>query len=304
MIRAILIFCVALLYLSVTSAVPIREELKVEGGTLHYQVFGKGKPVVIVGGIAGAASDYLLPVARELGKTHRAILVDLRGTGTSRVNVIDSSTVNVRLILEDLEALRKTLKVPSWTVLGHSMGGVIAMMYASNFQSRVSALVLVGSAGINLDFLGYWSQSIHARLSHEDSVKMEEAENLRTRNTEVSNAEVFKVTLAAYVADRKYISEVRSWFPGERYSPTAAEMMWRNIFHINYDAREPLVKFKRPVLQIQGEQDPIQRKTALQIHGTLSSSKMVFLQNCGHFPWLEQGNEFYKALKEFLKSLK
>lgn len=304
MIRAILIFCVALLYLSVTSAVPIREELKVEGGTLHYQVFGKGKPVVIVGGIAGAASDYLLPVAQELGKTHLAILVDLRGTGKSRVNVIDSSTVNVRLILQDLEALRTTLKVQSWEVLGHSMGGVIAMMYASNFRSRVSALVLVGSAGINLDFLGYWSPNIYARMSHEDSVKMQEAENLRTRNTEVSNAEVFKVTLAAYVADRKYISEVQNWFQRESYSPTTAEMMWRNIFHINYDAREPFAKFKRPVLQIQGEQDPIDRKTAVQIHETLRHSKMVFLKNCGHFPWLEKKEEFYSTLKTFLKAVK
>ena len=304
MVRPILIFCVALLCFSVTSAVPIREELKVEGGTLHYRVFGKGKPVVIVGGIAGAASDYLLPVAQELGKNYRAILVNLRGTGKSTVATVDTANINVRLILNDLESLRSTLKLSKWTVLGHSVGGILAMAYAVQFPAQTQALVLVSSGGINLDYLNFFSPNVYARLTKEDSLRIDRTMSRLGGDRQGALTEEFQIKLAGFVADRKYLATATSWFPKEAYSPEVAQVMWRSLFRANYDFGESLKKFKRPVLQIQGEQDPVDKRTAVQIHETLKHSKVVYLKNCGHFPWLEQGDEFHKAVTEFLKSVK
>ena len=304
MVRPIFIFCVALLCFSVTSAVPIREELKVEGGTLHHRVFGKGKPVVIVGGIPGAASDYLLPLAQELGKTHSVILVDLRGAGKSKIATVDTAYINIRLILNDLESIRSSLKLSKWTVLGHSLGGIIAMAYAVNYPAQTQSLVLVSSGGINLDYLNFFSPNIYAHLTKEDSLRIERAMSRMGSDRQGALTEEFRVKLAGFVADRKYLDTVTSWFPKEAYSPEVAQVVWRSLFRANYDFREPLKKFKRPVLQIQGEQDPVDKRTAVQIHETLKHSKVVYLKNCGHFPWLEQGEGFYKALKGFLKAVK
>lgn len=302
MIRPVLKLCVALLFLTTASAVPLREELKVESGTLHYRIFGKGKPVVIVGGIAGASSDYLLSVAQELGKTHQVILVDLRGTGKSKVAAVDTSIISVRLILNDLDGLRSTLKLSKWTVLGHSVGGILAMAYAVRFPAQTQALVLVSSGGIDLDYLNFFSPNVYARLTHEDSLRIEQA--MRGRDRQAALTEEFQIKLAGYVADRKYLAAATSWFPREAYSPEVAQVMWRSLFKTNYNFKEPLKKFKRPVLQIQGEQDPADKRTADQIHETLRHSKLVYLKNCGHFPWLEQGEQFYRAVKQFLKGVK
>ena len=293
-----------MLFFSFTSAAPLREELKTEGGTLHYQIFGKGKPVLIVGGIAGAASDYLLSVARELGKTHRVILVDIRGTGKSKVASVDTAIISVRLILNDLERLRSTLKLSKWTVLGHSVGGILAMAYAVRFPVQTQALVLVSSGGINLDYLNFFSPNVYARLTKEDSLRIDQAMSRLSRDRQAALTEEFQVKLASYVADRKYLATATSWFPKEAYSPEVAQVMWRSLFRSNYDFREPLKKFKRPVLQIQGEQDPVDKRTAVEIHETLKHSKVVYLKNCGHFPWLEQREGFYKALKRFLKAVR
>ncbi len=304
MIRLILLFCIALLCFAVTTATPVRDELKVDGGTVHFRAFGKGKPVVIVGGIPGAASNYLLPLAQELGKTHRVILVDLRGTGKSKIATVDTAYINIRLILNDLESIRSSLKLSKWTVLGHSLGGIIAMAYAVKYPAQTQSLVLVSSGGINLDYLEYFSPNVFSRLTKEDSSRIDRAMSQPNRFRQAALTEEFQIKLAGFVADRKYLATATSWFPGESYSPEVAQVVWRSLFRSNHDFRESLKKFKRPVLQIQGEQDPVDKRTAVQIHETLKHSKVVYLKNCGHFPWLEQENEFYKAMKKFLNAVK
>ena len=125
----------------------VQDSLRLPGVTLHYQTRGRGEPVLILSGGPGAPGAYLEPVYDSVAHHARAILLDQRGTGRSVLGRTDSTTLTLRLAVEDIEALRKRLGVEKLTLLGHSWGGQLAMAYTVAHPKRVRALILVGSAG-------------------------------------------------------------------------------------------------------------------------------------------------------------
>ncbi|MBI4428386.1 MAG: alpha/beta hydrolase [Ignavibacteriales bacterium] len=280
------------------------ESITVDGATLYYRTFGKGTPILLVGGIAGASNEYLLPIAQELRKTHRIILVDLRGTGKSVVEAVDSSTINLNRVLNDLEALRLALRIRKWIVFGHSFGGTISMGYASRFPAETQALVLVGSGGFDPSYLDYYSPNILARLTNDDSLKLREAESLLSIDKEIAKTEEFRIKLGAQVWDRNHLPEIRRWFNRETYSPVIAQAMWTSFLTTPFALIESLRKFHKPVLLIQGEVDPVDKRTAMQIQNILKQARQEFVKNSGHFPWVEQKEKFYIIIKKFLKTIR
>jgi len=67
-----------------------------------------------------------------------------------------------------------------------------------------------------------------------------------------------------------------------------------------YDLRDGLKKRDRPVLIVQGHQDPIGDKTAEDIHALIAGSTLAYINKSGHFPWIEQPDEFRKIVATFL----
>jgi proline iminopeptidase len=70
----------------------------------------------------------------------------------------------------------------------------------------------------------------------------------------------------------------------------------------NYDLHEGLRQVLRPVLIVQGHQDPIGDKTAEDIHALIRTSTLRYINRCGHLPWLEQPEKLRAILAEFLSS--
>jgi len=68
----------------------------------------------------------------------------------------------------------------------------------------------------------------------------------------------------------------------------------------NYDAAVGLGRLDRPTLIIHGHQDPMGDKTAADIHALIKRSTLVYLDKCGHFPWVEQPDAFRQAIDDFL----
>src|SRR5579859_3452457 len=98
------------------AAAPSEGKIARDGFFLHYRVYGEGFPLLVLSGGPGLDCDYMEPVARELVSSNMAILVELRGTGRSCPPEINSQTVNYKLYLADLEALRQHLALDRWTL--------------------------------------------------------------------------------------------------------------------------------------------------------------------------------------------
>ena len=124
------------------SAKPPGEVIDVDGVPLHYIERGTGPPVVLIHGFLGHTYTFrhLIP---ELAKDHRVVAVDLKGYGYSgRPKKSDYSiTEQARLVTR----LMDKFGIHRASIVGHSLGGEVAMRMAANHPERVDKLVLAAS---------------------------------------------------------------------------------------------------------------------------------------------------------------
>ena len=104
---------------------------------LHFKEFGRGEPLVVLHGLFGS-SDNWLGVAPRLAESFHVFILDLRNHGQSP----HSGEMNYPLMAADVAEFLDTRKLESAFVLGHSMGGKVAMQLALDFPVRVEKLVV------------------------------------------------------------------------------------------------------------------------------------------------------------------
>ncbi len=276
--------------------------IKSNGSQLFYRTFGSGAPILLINGGPGMNSDGFVGLATELAKHNLIILYDQRGTGRSLVKKADTSTITIKLMVEDIENLRKQLKIKTWIVLGHSFGGMLASYYALSHPENISSLILSSSGGIDLELQSYVSKNINARLS------AEELDSLRYWSTVISKGDTTfyarlqraKWLAPAYVYDRKNIPAI-----AERLTQGNSEingLVWNDLQKIKFDCSNKLSKLNIPVLIIQGKQDIIEERTALKAHKVLKNSSVVLLDKCVHYGWLDQKDEYFATVEKFLNT--
>ena len=299
----ILISLVAILILP--NLVPAQETKSfetVDSVELHYSTFGNGSPVLLLTGGPGYSSIGLKSVAAEIGKTHQAILLDQRGTGKSVLDKATPQSLNIKRAVEDIEELRKHEKLDKLTIFGHSWGGLLAMFYASEYPTRIENLILVGAGGVTPESFKYLEANVRSRLSPTDldAIKFW-SEPLRvSKNPERAAYERNRAAFPAYVFDRKNALLLIEETTPETFRYESHILLLTDLFKSQYDLRPKLKNLQNSVLVLQGRQDVIGETTAYQIHETFPNSNLVFIEQSGHFPWIEQKDKFYKEVKDFL----
>jgi pimeloyl-ACP methyl ester carboxylesterase len=122
------------------------------GVELHYEVYGKGEPVVLLHGFTSRGSSWERHgwVDLLVGHDFQAVATDVRSHGQS-TRVYDPSACKTSTLAEDILGLLDHLRLPSASVFGFSMGSGIAVELAFMSPERVRKLVIAGSgdAGIN-----------------------------------------------------------------------------------------------------------------------------------------------------------
>ena len=108
---------------------------------LNYQSLGQGQPIILLHGLFGSANNWST-IAKHFAQTHQVISVDLRNHGKSPHH--ESQTYND--MADDLIALCNALNLDSIHLLGHSLGGKVAMQFATNHPERMDKLIVVDMA--------------------------------------------------------------------------------------------------------------------------------------------------------------
>ena len=111
----------------------------VNGINIHYQMRGKGPNLILVHGATGNMAFWYLTSLASLEKEFRVITYDLRGHGYSDAPPTGYSS---RDMAEDLHGLIEYLEVDRTHLVGHSIGGVIALHTTALYPERVETLVL------------------------------------------------------------------------------------------------------------------------------------------------------------------
>ena len=108
---------------------------------LHYQSFGDGQPLVLIHGLFGS-SDNWGGIAKHFSQTHKVVCVDLRNHGKSPHH----HSQKYADMASDLLKLCDTLHLDTIHLLGHSLGGKVAMQFATQYPERVDKLIVVDMA--------------------------------------------------------------------------------------------------------------------------------------------------------------
>lgn len=108
---------------------------------LHFHVQGEGFPLIILHGLLGSLDNWRV-VSRRFAERYQVYSLDLRNHGLSP----HSEVMNYPVMAQDLREFLDLHSLSSAFVLGHSMGGKVAMQLATNFPDRVAKLAVVDIA--------------------------------------------------------------------------------------------------------------------------------------------------------------
>ncbi len=121
--------------------------VRLHGRDIAYVVGGEGPTLMLIHGIGGDWRTWE-PVLDGLARNHHVVAVDLPGHGGSAKGPGDYSLGALASALRDLGG---ALGLDRATVIGHSLGGGIAMQFAYQYPERCERLVLVSSGGLGPD---------------------------------------------------------------------------------------------------------------------------------------------------------
>jgi len=135
---------------------------------LYYEIHGKGVPLLLVAGLASDSQSWQ-PITGDLAQQYSVITPDNRGVGRTKPSDID---ISIQHITNDCIALVRYLGLSSVNLLGHSMGGFVALDCAVRYPEYVDKLILSGTSAFNskrnnalfLDWVSYLESGMDLAL--------------------------------------------------------------------------------------------------------------------------------------------
>jgi len=284
------------------------------GELIYYEAFGAGSPLVIVHGGPGASHDYFLPYLVPLARHHRLVFIDERGSGKSQV-LDNPAGYTVEAMVEDLEAVRRELKLGRIVLLGHSYGGVLAQAYALKYQQNLSSLILCSTffstAKLNAVFqkqLAAMPEELRERIR-----KLEEAGLFGHGKDYEKNRYPAEYMIAAW--GEGYFPYLYQRHPDPNYDPADnGRMSWElyramwgshgeyvidgNLKSVEYADRLPSLHVR--TLVTAGDHDECDPALAKELSGLIPGSRLAVFPQSGHMTFVDQPDLFLRAVDEFL----
>ncbi len=273
-----------------------------QGDSLYVKSIGSGPPILCIHGGPGLNHDYFLPHLSELSDEYRLIFYDQRLSGKSSGQV-DTSTISLDGFLMDIETIRTHLGLESWSILGHSWGGLLAMQYSINYEERVRDLILIGSAPTSTELQDAINQEIQGRETLELKSKREQiVQSSSFRNGSVTAFDsLFHVIFGAQFYDSRMADSLFLNLPQDfaqrtrRLSPLSRDFS-------EYDLHDDLMDLNVPVLILYGEMDPAANISGPDLARYLPDSDLIIIENAGHFPFIEAKKAFFHSVSTFLNA--
>ncbi len=257
--------------------------LVTDQGIVHYEVYGRGRPVILLHGWLGSWALWRETI-EDLGKDYRTYALDFFGFGDS----VRSQQVSVDLYVDLVYQFMQKLGIPKAALVGHSMGGTVALSVAARYPEKVASVTVIGSpiVGSSLNpFLKLSGYKQIARLSYSVPYIKDTLLYMLTRFGGKNGSATYKMVRedAAKVAPDAFFQSIG----------TLAEA---DLTHL-------LPQLSLPILGMYGRRDvivnPKQSKLLLQ-HA--STAREEWFDDAGHFPMLDSPVRFRQNLRDFLSN--
>jgi pimeloyl-ACP methyl ester carboxylesterase len=251
-------------------------------GVVHYEVAGRGKPIILLHGWIGSW-DHWVDTMICLESRFRGYALDFWGFGDS-TKKLDSFHINDFVAMVD--QFMERLGIDTAPIIGHSMGGTVALSLALAKPDRAKQVIVVGSPIVGNSLNPFLQLAGHPQVAA-----------LLWRFPSVFR--LFLRLYAPFVANasqRWYKRVVRD------ISATTEVSFFSSIRSLRHtDLRPRLPEIKVPTLGIYGLGDvivsPYQSKLISQ---HVKRSHVAMMAGSGHFPMLDEPELFNQHLLDFL----
>jgi len=255
-------------------------------GIVHYEVYGRGKPVILLHGWLGSWGLWQETMS-YLGSSYRTYALDFWGFGESGKK---RHTYAVQDFVSLVDQFMEQLGIARAPLVGHSMGGTVSLEVAIKYPKRVSQVVVAGSPIVG---------SSLAPL-----LKMA---GIRPIAFMLFNMMGPFRAFMKYFYSRQICTDPR--FPemmDRDLSRTTLESFLRSIASLRRtDLRSSLNLVKIPALGFYGEKDRVVDPNQWQpMQRGIPQARIEHFPTAGHFMMLEEPSDFSQKLKNFLDEQK
>jgi pimeloyl-ACP methyl ester carboxylesterase len=261
-------------------------ELLVDGRRIFFDDQGSGEPLVLLSGLGGDHRAFGV-TTRHFSSRFRVLALDARDAGRSDRA---ESVYTTAELADDVDGWLDALGIASASIVGHSMGGLVAQELAIRHPEKVSKLVLASThAGANPWRKGLIESWIIARKALEP-------------------ADFARVTLPLLVAPTFFEAKAQVdgliRFAERNEWPQAPEAFERQArAAIEHDAHGRLGSIRIPCLVLHGELDMVNPPAiARELAEQIPKAQLVAMPNVGHLPHIEAGPKFREIVGQFLES--
>ena len=277
--------------------------LPVPGAQLYVREVGSGPPLVILHGGPDFNHNYLLPHMDHLSGSFRLIYYDQRGRGKSS-GAVAPEDVDIESEIEDLDRLRQHFKLETLSILGHSWGGLLAMEYATRHPARVARMILLNTGPASHADL---RRAREGREAHEAERLAEmraiAGTSAYAEGDIATEAEYYRRHFAGTLPRTEdlqaIVGRLRSHFTPEDILKARAiehRLYAQTWMSPEYDLHPKLRRLTVPTLVIHGDRDLFPLGGTRNVAEAISGARLVVLDDCGHFAYLERPAEVLKAI--------
>lgn len=257
---------------------------------IHYYEGGpQGAETILMIHGFGADKDNWLRFSRPLTARYHVVALDLPGFGDSSK---PEASYDVGTQVERLNAFAKAIGLHKLHLIGNSMGGHIAALYAARHPEEVLSVALLNNAGVNAP----QASELFKRLDRGDANPLL-----------VRNADDFSNMLDLLFVEKPPLPGSLKQYLAER--AMASHDFNQKIFNQLRERYIPLetelAKIQVPTLLLWGDQDQILDVSSIKVmQPLLKQPTVVIMQACGHLPMIERPEETDEHYQTFLDSVK
>lgn len=296
----------------------------VNGAKLWVVIVGEGDPIIFIPGGPGGAHLGLRSFDPLSDGHHQLIYFDAFGRGKSDT-AKNASEYTLARDIEDIEGLRKALKLDKITVLGHSYGGVVAQGYAIKYPQHLSHLILAdtfhsfvmwqenddnSNHEIKTNYPEVWEQLM--KIREEGAVSSDQIH--QDIYGQVPYGFMYAYNPGKFVLDpRDTANQMLKWYrkhggyPNSMNTKLYYQMVGKDGDFIvgsdigTFDYRKQLKDLKMPVLIVTGRFDRVAVPwMAVKFKEYCPQAQFVMFEKSGHNPQVEEPEKEFKIINDFL----
>ncbi len=266
---------------------------------LYYKKYGEGPPLIILHGLYGS-SDNWHSIAKELSEKYTVYLPDQRNHGRSP----HSEKHDFEVMKNDLKEFADTLQLEKFYLMGHSMGGKTAMLFAADFPERIEALIIVDiSPKSYRDEVEFSAETIdHASII--DALKELDIKNANTRKeVDKSLSQLIKSTRVRQFLLKNLERDKNGsfhWIINLKSLGENLPLIMEGLPAARFNNGAGMSAF--PVLFLKGEKSGyIQDEDYTRIRQFFPRAHIVTVPGAGHWLHAEEPELFLKNVEYFLQ---